>query len=97
MRTGRCADPASWLQAYVLAETSTLRPGLAVISFTLVTSRRPVSIEAMRGIQTLQQTGHAKEASARRYVNFRVSRLLSWLFADKVGKHGSIDAPQPFR
>jgi hypothetical protein len=27
--TGRSADPASWLQGYTLAETSTLETGLA--------------------------------------------------------------------
>jgi len=33
--------------------------------------------------QALQQTSHANNASARRYVNFRVSRLLSLLFGEE--------------
>jgi hypothetical protein len=33
--------------------------------------------------KALQQSGHANEGSARRYVYFRVSRLLSLLF-DKM-------------
>jgi len=33
--------------------------------------------------QALQQTGHAKEACSCHNANFRVSRLLSWLFGER--------------
>jgi len=35
--------------------------------------------------QALQQTGHANSVSARRHVNFRVSRLLSLVFGEAGG------------
>jgi len=41
--------------------------------------------------QALQQTGHANDASSCHYANFRVSRLLSWLFGERRTECGSTE------